>query len=74
MLEGELAVLVDDQEHLLGPGGCARIPAGVVHGFRSTSAARFLNFHTPDGRLRRQPAGAERGEPGGFDSVDARAR
>jgi hypothetical protein len=41
--------LVQDEEHLLGPGGCACAPPGVVHGFRSTSPARFLNFHTPDG-------------------------
>ena len=34
--------------------------------------ARFLNFHTPDGGFCREPAAARnRGEPGGFDSVDA---
>jgi quercetin dioxygenase-like cupin family protein len=71
VLGGELAFLVDDEEHLLGPGACVCAPAGVVHGFRSTSAARFLNFHTPDGGFADNLRERDRGEPGGFDSVDA---
>jgi quercetin dioxygenase-like cupin family protein len=71
VLEGELAVLVQDEEHLLGPGGCACAPAGVVHGFRSTSPARFLNFHTPDGGFAENLRDLDRGGPGGFDSFDA---
>ena len=70
VLEGELAFLVDDQEVLLGPGGCACAPAGLVHGFRSTSRARFLNFHTPHGGFAANLRARDRGEPGGFDSVD----
>jgi quercetin dioxygenase-like cupin family protein len=42
-----------------------------VHGFRSTSPARFLNFHTPDGGFADNLRARNRGEPGGFDSVDA---
>jgi mannose-6-phosphate isomerase-like protein (cupin superfamily) len=69
VLEGELAVLVHDQEVALGPGGCVCAPPGLVHGFRSTSRARFLNFHTPDGGFADNLRARDRGEPGGF--VDA---
>jgi quercetin dioxygenase-like cupin family protein len=72
-LEGGLAVLVDDDEKLLSPGAFACAPPEVVHGFRSTSRARFLNFHTPDGGFARNLQERDRGEPGGFDSVDAPA-
>lgn len=71
VLEGGLAVLVHDEEHELGPGACACAPPEVVHGFRSTSPARFLNFHTPDGRFADNLRERDRGEPGGFDSFDA---
>jgi quercetin dioxygenase-like cupin family protein len=71
VLEGELAVLVQDEEHLLGPGACACAPPGVVHGFRSTSPARFLNFHTPDGGFADNLRDLDGGGPGGFDSFDA---
>ena len=73
VLEGELAILVEDEEHTLGPGGCVCAPAGVVHGFRSTSPARFLNLHTPDGGFATNLRELDRGEPGGFDSFDAPA-
>src|ERR671917_53326 len=49
VLEGELAVLVDDEEVLLRPGAFASAPPELVHGFRTTQPTRFLNFHTPDG-------------------------
>ena len=71
VLEGELAVLVHDEEHLVGPGGCACAPPGVVHGFRSTSPARFLNFHTPDGGFAANLHDLDAGGPGGFDSFEA---
>jgi quercetin dioxygenase-like cupin family protein len=71
VLEGELAFLVQDAEHALGPGACACAPPEVVHGFRSTSSARFLNFHTPDGGFADNLRARDRGEPGGFDSVDS---
>jgi quercetin dioxygenase-like cupin family protein len=71
VLEGGLAVLVDDEEKLLSPGACVCAPREVVHGFRSTSRTRFLNFHTPDGGFAGSLQARDRGEPGGFDSVDA---
>ena len=71
VLEGELAFLVQDEEHVVGPNGCLCAPPGVVHGFRSTSPARFLNFHTPDGGFADNLRALDRGEPGGFDSFDA---
>ena len=71
VLEGGLAVLVHDEEKLLEPGAFVTAPPEVVHGFRSTSRARFLNFHTPDGRFADNLRERDRGEPGGFDSIDA---
>jgi quercetin dioxygenase-like cupin family protein len=71
VLEGELAVLVGNEEHRLGPGACVCVPAGVVHGFRSTSPARFLNLHAPAGGFADNLRAQDRGEPGGFDSIDA---
>lgn len=71
VLEGELAFLVRDEEHPLGPGACVCAPAGVVHAFRSTSPARFLNFHTPDRGFASNLRDLDRGGPGGFDAVDA---
>jgi quercetin dioxygenase-like cupin family protein len=71
VLEGGLAVLVDDEEKMLSPGACVCAPPEVVHGFRSTSPARFLNFHTPDGGFARNLQERDRDEPGGFDSIDA---
>ena len=63
VLEGGLAVLVHDEEKLLSPGACVCAPPDVVHGFRSTSRARFLNFHTPDGGFARSLQERDRGEP-----------
>ncbi len=73
VLEGGLAVLVRDDEKLLAPHACACAPPEVVHGFRSTSRARFLNFHTPDEGFAENLRARDRSEPGGFDSVDAPA-
>jgi mannose-6-phosphate isomerase-like protein (cupin superfamily) len=70
VLEGGFAVLVHDEEHVLTPGGCVCAPPEVVHGFRTTSPARFLNFHTPDAGFAENIRAVNRGEPGGFDSVD----
>src|ERR671938_300446 len=71
VLEGGLAVLVHDEEKLLEPGAFVCAPPEVVHGFRSTSRARFLNVHTPDGGFAENLRGRNRGEPENFDSVDA---
>jgi quercetin dioxygenase-like cupin family protein len=70
VLDGELAFLVHDREHLLAAGGCVCAPPGVVHGFRSASPARFLNLHTPDAGFAENLRARDRGEPGGFDSED----
>ena len=71
VLDGGLAVLVHDEEKLLEPGAFVCAPPEVVHGFRSTSPAVFLNFHTPDGGFADNLRARNRGEEGGFDSVDA---
>jgi quercetin dioxygenase-like cupin family protein len=73
VLEGELAIRVGDEEHLVGPGGTVSAPPGFVHGFRSTMPTRFLNFHTPDARFADHLRELDRGEAGGFDSVDVTA-
>ncbi len=70
VLEGELAFLVHDEEHRLGPGACVSAPRGVVHGFRSLETSRFLNFHTPDSGFAENLRARDRGEPGSFDNVD----
>ncbi|HEU5213303.1 MAG TPA: cupin domain-containing protein [Gaiellaceae bacterium] len=71
VLEGEMAILVHDEEVVVGAGGCVCAPPGVVHGFRTTTPARFLNFHTPDGGFADNLRARDRGEGGGFDSIDA---
>jgi quercetin dioxygenase-like cupin family protein len=73
VLEGELAVLVRDEEKAVPAGTFACAPPEVVHGFRSTARTRFLNFHTPDGGFADHLRARDRGEPGGFDSVDVPA-
>jgi quercetin dioxygenase-like cupin family protein len=65
VLDGELALFAEGEEHPLGAGACACAPPGFVHGFRSTSATRFLNFHTPDGGFAENLRARDRGEPGG---------
>jgi quercetin dioxygenase-like cupin family protein len=70
VVEGGFAVLVHDEEHVLEAGGCVCAPPEIVHGFRTTSPSRFLNFHTPDGGFAENLRARNRGEPGGFDSVD----
>jgi quercetin dioxygenase-like cupin family protein len=71
VLEGGMAVLVHDEEKLLDPGAFVSAPPEVVHGFRTTSRSVFLNFHTPDGGFADNLRARNRGEEGGFDSVDA---
>jgi quercetin dioxygenase-like cupin family protein len=71
VLDGGLAVLVHDEEKQLDPGAFVSAPPEVVHGFRTTSRSVFLNFHTPDGGFADSLRARNRGEAGGFDSVDA---
>ena len=70
VLDGGFAVLVHDREHVLRAGACVCAPPRVVHGFRTTAPARFLNFHTPDGGFAENLCARDRGEEGGFDSID----
>src|SRR5919199_5130253 len=71
VLEGSMAVLVHDEEKQLDAGAFVCAPPEVVHGFRTTSRSVFLNFHTPDGGFADNLRARNRGEEGGFDSVDA---
>lgn len=73
VVEGGLAVLVRDEEKMLEPHACVCAPPEVVHGFRSTAPAQFLNLHTPSGGFAENLRARDRGEEGGFDSVDAPA-
>lgn len=73
VLEGKLAVLVRDEEKPVSTGAFVCAPPEVVHGFRSTTRSVFLNFHTPDGGFADNLRERNRGEPGGFDSVDVPA-
>jgi quercetin dioxygenase-like cupin family protein len=51
VLEGEVTVRLglEDRQVGLSAGTLARVPPGVVHGFRNASDAemRYLNFHAP---------------------------
>ena len=50
VLDGELRVLVGEEEHTAGPGTVAVLPRRVGHAYVVTSAtARFLTLHTPAG-------------------------
>jgi len=71
VVAGGMAVLIHDEEKLLEPGAFVCAPPEVIHGFRTTSASVFLNFHTPDGGFADNLRARDRGEEGGFDSVDA---
>jgi quercetin dioxygenase-like cupin family protein len=51
VLEGEVTVRLGVEDKLLAvpAGSLARVPPGIVHGFRNASDAdmRYLNFHAP---------------------------
>jgi quercetin dioxygenase-like cupin family protein len=49
VLEGELTVMLGDDDVVVRAGELARVPPLVVHGFRNGSDAevRYLNFHVP---------------------------
>jgi mannose-6-phosphate isomerase-like protein (cupin superfamily) len=55
VLEGELTVRLGtaDRPVRVAAGSLARVPPGVVHGFRNASDAdlRYLNFHAPGQRF-----------------------
>ena len=66
VLEGELTVMLADEEVVIGPGELVHVPPHVVHGFRNGSDAdvRYLNLHVPRRRVRRLHAGAARRRQG----------
>jgi quercetin dioxygenase-like cupin family protein len=50
VLEGEILVNIEGQEHRVGPGGVAAVPRGVAHALLVTSpTARILALMTPGG-------------------------
>jgi quercetin dioxygenase-like cupin family protein len=51
VLEGELAVELEGEWHILGPGSFVLVPPGVAHTFanRSSAPARVLNIMQPAG-------------------------
>jgi quercetin dioxygenase-like cupin family protein len=50
VLDGELRVLVGQEEHAAGPGTVAVLPRRLRHAYVVSSAtARFLTLHTPSG-------------------------
>ena len=51
ILEGEVVVIVEDDEVTVGPGTFVLVPPGVPHTFanRSRAVARIVNVHAPAG-------------------------
>jgi mannose-6-phosphate isomerase-like protein (cupin superfamily) len=51
ILEGEVVVIVEDDEIRVGPGTFVLVPPGVPHTFanRSQEVARIINVHAPAG-------------------------
>jgi quercetin dioxygenase-like cupin family protein len=48
ILDGEILVNVDGQEHRVGPGGMSFVPRGVPHAlFVASDGARLLTLQTP---------------------------
>ncbi len=71
VLEGEILVHMDGQQHRVGPGGLMVAPRGVPHAFMVLSAtARLLCLHTP-GSAQAFYIGAS--EPMGAETGQARA-
>jgi mannose-6-phosphate isomerase-like protein (cupin superfamily) len=51
ILDGEVVVIVEDEELAVGPGTFVLVPPGVPHTFanRTRSVARVVNIHAPAG-------------------------
>ena len=51
ILEGDVVMLVEDEEIVVGPGTFVLVPPGVPHTFgnRTQSVARIVNIHAPAG-------------------------
>jgi quercetin dioxygenase-like cupin family protein len=71
VLEGELTVRlgVEDRQVTVPAGSLARVPPGVVHGFRNAGDAslRYLNFHAPGQRFADYLRGMRDGRPFAYD-------
>jgi quercetin dioxygenase-like cupin family protein len=78
LLEGEVLVHIDGEDHAVGPRGLAFAPRGVPHAFMVTSpTARLLTLLTPGGaegfyRGASEPAGADLGPSGPVDFARVR--
>ena len=59
VLEGELTLVLDNEEIVAGPGTFVLVPPGVRHTFanRADTVLRFLNLHAPAGFDLRLEAG-----------------
>ena len=73
VLEGELEFTIEGNTIRAPAGTYVAAPPGVVHSFTNPGPghARFLNFHTPDAGFADNLRARNRGEQGGFDSIDA---
>ena len=51
ILEGEVVVIVEEEEITVGPGTFVLVPPGVAHTFanRAAAVARIVNVHAPAG-------------------------
>jgi mannose-6-phosphate isomerase-like protein (cupin superfamily) len=51
ILEGDVVMIVEDEEIVVGPGTFVLVPPGVPHTFanRTRSVARIVNIHAPAG-------------------------
>ena len=51
VLEGEVVILVEDDEVAVGPGTFVLVPPGIPHTFanRTQAVARLVNVHAPAG-------------------------
>jgi quercetin dioxygenase-like cupin family protein len=71
VLEGQLTVRLgaQDRQVTVPAGSLARVPPGVVHGFRNASDAptRYLNFHAPGRRFADYLRGLRDGRPFAYD-------
>lgn len=79
VLEGEILVNIDGQEHRVGPGGMTMAPPGMPHAFLVTSeGARLLTMQTPGGteaffRNASEPASGDTNAGGPVDLGRVRA-
>ena len=79
VLEGEILVNIDGEEHRVGPGGVTMAPRGTPHAFLVTSeVARLLTMQTPGGteaffRNASEPASGDTNATGPVDLGRVRA-